>query len=288
MRPRFYSRFYSPVSIPSKLRLIFDKVRQNSSVEALIVFMARAFMRQAALTRSVEMRLAETGALHDPMVIDAEEDDRAMWLDAMYGEEAAVQHAQTQKYQALLTDIAGGNYWQSIVQDSKVLWEEKCAKLVDEYRQKLKTWFKLVEALAVYSDTSSIPKYWIAFMTRYEPAFDLFNRAACDVIRAQRQNVQNKPGTLFAGMQIAPETALPQTVDRAVKRTAQPLSACKWKEMRWRICGNRNVGKFTDSEVNQSIKRLLKSGWLTGASGDKVEENNNLSPTAQLKSWIDR
>jgi len=30
----------------SKLRLVFDKVRQNSSVEALIVFMARAFMRQ--------------------------------------------------------------------------------------------------------------------------------------------------------------------------------------------------------------------------------------------------
>ena len=55
----------------SKLRLIFDKVRQNSSVEALIVFMARAFMRQAALARSVEMRLEETGASSDPLLRDA-------------------------------------------------------------------------------------------------------------------------------------------------------------------------------------------------------------------------
>jgi hypothetical protein len=40
--------------------------------------------------------------------------------------------------------------------------------------------------------------------------------------------------------------------------------------------------------VDQTIKRLLKNGWLAGASGDKVEENSILSPTAQLNSWIDR
>jgi hypothetical protein len=48
------------------------------------------------------------------------------------------------------------------------------------------------------------------------------------------------------------------------------------------------VGKFTDSETNQSIKRLLKTDWLNGASGDKVEEEAILSPTAQLRSWTDR
>jgi hypothetical protein len=56
----------------------------------------------------------------------------------------------------------------------------------------------------------------------------------------------------------------------------------------WRTCGDRNVGKFTDSEVDQSIKRLLKEGWLSGASGNKVEETSVLSPTDQLKSWIER
>jgi protein gp37 len=167
-------------------------------------------------------------------------------------------------------------------------WEEKCAKLVDEYRWKLRSWFKLVEALPVRSDKSAIPKYWIAFMSRYGPAFDLFNRAACNMIRVQRQNFLNQPGTLFAGVEPQPEAAQPQTVDRAVKRIAQPLQTCHWNELRWHTCGNRNVGEFTDSEVDQSIKRMLKNGWLSGASGEKVEEDAVLSPTAQLKSWIDR
>jgi three-Cys-motif partner protein len=273
----------------SKLGLIFDKVRQNSSVEALIVFMARAFMRQAALAQSVEMRLEESGALKDPLVSAAEvEDDKAMWLEALYGDEAVSQHAQSQKYQALLSDIAGGDYWQAIIQDSTMTWNEKCESLVDQYRLKLRNWFNLAEALPVHADTGAIPKYWIAFVSRYEPAFDLFNRAACEMVRAQRQNFRNQPDMLFAGTAAEPETASPSTVDRAVKRAAKPLSSCRWKQLRWRTCGNRNVGKFTDSEVDQSIKRLLKTGWLVGATGDKVEEDSNLSPTSQLKSWTDR
>jgi hypothetical protein len=268
----------------SKLELIFDKVRQNSSVEALIVFMARAFMRQAALVRSVEMRLDETGALNDPLLRDAEEDDKAMWLEALYDDQVAAHHAQSQRHQALLTDIAGGDYWQAIVQDGTIPWEEKCARLVDGYRHKLRSWFKLVEALAVHSDTSTIPKYWIAFMSRYEPAFDLFNRAACEMTRAQRQNVQQMPGTLFADTKYQPVAASPSSVDRAVKQTAQALPQWRWNQLRWHTCGDRNVGKYTDSEVNQSIKRLLKSGWLSGATGAKVDETAVLLPTAQLRS----
>lgn len=273
----------------SKLRAIFDKVRQNSSVEALIVFMARAFMRQAALARSVEMRVEETDGLSDPLVQAAEEDDKAMWREVLPGsEESRAQQPQSQKHLALLSDIAGGDYWQAIVQENNIDWEEKCAKLVDEYRRKLRSWFKLAEALPIHSDKSAVPKYWITFVSRYEPAFDLFNRAACDVIRAQRQNVQKERGTLFADVQSPPETASRATVDRAVKRTAQPLTICAWNELRWRVCGDRNVGRFTDSEVNQSIKRLLKDAWLNGASGQTVEEDTVLSPTIKLKSWIDR
>lgn len=272
----------------SQLGLVFGKVLQNSSVEALIVFMARAFLRQAALARSVEMRLEESGATNDPMLSDAEEDDEAMWTEALHGNKAAAQHAQSQKHQALLSDIAGGEYWQAIVQDRTTPWEEKCAKLVDEYLRKLRSWFKLAEALPVRSDKLAIPKYWIAFMSRYEPAFDLFNRAACKMVRLQRQNLLNQSGSLFAEAEPQPETAQPETVDRAVKRTAQPLQLCCWNELRWRTCGGRNVGKFTDSEVDQSIKRMLKSGWLSGASGEKIEEEAILSPTEELKSWTDR
>ena len=271
-----------------KLGLVFDKVRQNSSVEALIVFMARAFMRHAAWARNVEMRLDETGALDDPLVREAEEDDKAMWLDALYDDDVISQHAQSQKSHALLNDIAGGGYWEAIVDETTIPWEERVARFVDGYRQKLRSWFRVVEALPVRPDTSPTPKYWITFMSRYEPAFDLFNRAACDMTRAQDLNIRNKPGTLFAGMSTEPEVAAPQVVDRAVKKTAKPLTSCKWNELRWRTCGNRNVGRFTESEVNHSIKRLLRTGFLNGASGDKVEEEKVLSPTEELKSWVDR
>jgi hypothetical protein len=149
-------------------------------------------------------------------------------------------------------------------------------------------WFRLVEALPVRPDASPIPKYWIVFMSRYEPAFDLFNRAGCEMVRAQDLNIKNKPGTLFAGMATEPEQAAPQVVDRAVKRAAKPLSSCKWNQLRWFTCGNRNVGRFTESEVNQSIKRLLKAEWLQGASGDKIQEDAVLSPTAQLLNWNDQ
>ena len=108
------------------------------------------------------------------------------------------------------------------------------------------------------------------------------------MIRAQHQNYQNQPGSLFAGMELEPEIVPLPTVDRAVKTVAQPLQSSRWKELRWKTCGGRNVSKFTDSDVDQSIKRLLKNGWLTGTSGDKVENDTILSPTEQLRSWIDR
>lgn len=269
-----------------QLGLVFEKVLQNQSVEALIVFMARAFLRQAAWARSVEANIGD--ALNDPLVGEADQDDRAMWLDALYDDQVVSQHAQLQRTHALLNSIAGGNYWEAIVDKLSFSWEERILLLVDEYKQKLRSWFRCVEALPVRPDTSPLPKYWIAFMTRYEPAFDLFNRAACEMMRARDLNIKNQPGTLFAGLETAPDLPQPSVVDRAVKRAAQPLSQISWRKLRWAACGGRNVGLYTDSEVNQSIKRLLKTGWLSGATGNKVEENSLLRPTQQLTDWRER
>jgi three-Cys-motif partner protein len=261
----------------SKLRLVFDKVFQNQSIEALIVFMARAFLRQAAWARSVEMRIGD--ALNDPLVADADDDDKAMWLDALHDRHVITQHAQLQETRSLLNSIMGSNFWEALVDDKFVSWEEKILQLVEEYKKQLHNWFRCVEALPVRPDTSPLPKYWIAFTSRYEPAFDLFNRAACRMMRAREVNIRNQPGTLFVGIDTEPEAPPPQTVDRAVKQAAKPFSEVTWRELRWTTCGGRNVGVYTDSEVNQSIKRLIKSGWLSGTSGDKVEEKALLHPT---------
>lgn len=270
----------------AKLKLVFDKVLQNQSVEALIVFMARAFLRQAAWASSVELRIGD--ALNDPLVADADDDDKAMWLEALYDRNVVTQHAQLQETRAMLNAILGGDCWEALVDSKTVSWEEKILLLVDEYKTQLRKWFKCVEAVPVRPDSSLLPKYWIAFMSRHKPAFDLYNRAACEMMRARDLNVWKERGVLFAETATEKEVPPPQMVDRAVKRTAKAHSQIIWRELRWETCGGRSVGLYTDSEIDQSIKRLLKSGWLTGATGSKVEDTALLQPTQQLREWSER
>jgi len=270
----------------SRLKLIYDKVRQNTSVEVLLVFMATAFIRQAAWAKKLTMQLADSGVLNDPLIREAEEDDKAMWLEALYGVENDW-YSQSQETQRILDDVAGGDYWRPIIEDSTIDWNEKCFRLVDEYIVRLRSWFKVAEALPVHSDLmATIPKYWIVFASRYEPALDLFNLAACEVVRSQRQNFM-QPGTLFADTGRQPDAASPALVDRSIKRAGRGAGSHRWNELRWIVCGGRSVGQFKESEVNQGIKRLLKGGWLSGATGTKVEDNAILSPTQKLDEWLD-
>ncbi len=269
----------------SKLSLIFERVRQNSSVEALIIFMAGAFMRHAASAHNGDIGAERPTASADPLLRDAEEDSDALWSDLIPEDEGPTQKQKLNR--ELLDDIAGGGYWQAILDAPGILWEERCARMIDGYREKLRLWFKLAEALPVHADTSAASKYWIVFASRHEPAFDLFNGAACKIVRSQAKNVLTNVG-LFAGTEGTPATPAPQTVDRVVKSAGKTHLPRKWQEFRWHICGNRNVGRFTEGEVNQSIRRLLKSGWLSRAPERGVEKESILSATMQLMSWQER
>jgi len=269
----------------SKLSLIFEKVRQNSSVEALIIFMAGAFLRHAASANNVDIVADQPTTSIDPWLRDAEEDSDALWADLIPEDQGPTQKSKLNR--ELLDDIAGGGYWQAILDAPDVLWEERCARMIDGYRGKLRSWFRLTEALPVHPDTSAASKYWIVFASRYEPAFDLFNGAACKIVRSQAKNVLTNAG-LFKGAEVTPATPAPQTVDRAVKLAAKTHLPSKWQELRWHTCGNRNVGRFTEGEVNQSIRRLLKSGWLSRDPERGAENESILSATTQLMSWQER
>jgi three-Cys-motif partner protein len=268
----------------AKLGRVYEKVRQRSSVEALVIFVAEAFMRHAAAANAVKKQLDGSGAMLDSLIRDADEEEKVFWLEALYGEEKTW-HLQSQRARLILNSIAGGEYWEPILATPNLDWLEKLEMLVERYRRQLQQWFNVTEALPIYPDTSSIPKYWMIFLSRYAPAFDLFNWAACKTVRMQRQNYRQDG--LFAGTRPQPEVAVPATVDREVKRAVIRNGARPWQELRWRTCGDRNVGKFTESEVNQSIKRLLKAGWLQGASGENVQDEALLAPTSQLLSWND-
>ncbi len=264
-----------------KLKLVFDRVLANQSVEALIVFMASAFMRHAAWVRNIDVKMQSPTAEEDLLF-------KELLEGTLHDGKQDSQQEQKVKSQLILSSIVGGDFWQEIVADEKMPWEERVAFLVDKYREKLKGWFNTVEAVPIRPDHSTIPKYWMAFMSRYEPAFDLFNDAACDMNRARIVSIDNRHGSLFSGIEAEPEGANPSTVDRDVKRELKSARSITWDRLRWNVCGNRNVGKYTVAEVNQSIKRLIKAKLIMGALGNKVEGANILKPAPQLDSWIDR
>ena len=271
----------------SRLAPVFEKIHRGSSVEILLVFMTRAFMRQAGLVFKKESLIEELGAIDDPLIRDADESDKEMWLHALYGTESS-EHTRTAKMKRILNDVAGGEYWVNIAKDDTLSGEEKGWEFMARYCDQLRhRWFEVAETFPIYADTQGwLPKYWIVYATRYAPGFDIFNRAACHVVREQRKNVL-KSGGLFADIEPVIESANPMTVDREVKRVAKIDTPLLWKKLRWRTCRGRNIGRFTDSEVNASIKRLLKEVWLSGASHRKISDESQLTSTDKLDSWVD-
>lgn len=260
----------------AQLSRLYSLTERNQSVEVLLVFMASAFVRQAAWTRSLATKLEESGALHDPLVRDSVGEEKAMWLSAIYGEEADWFN-QVRQSEQLLDASAGGDYWKEVVERASP-WESRCFDLVDAYKTRMRRWFRLVESFPIRADSgSAIPKYWVVFGSRYQPALDLFNRAACEAARRQRQNYR-QPESLFADLPPQPEAALDFKVNEAVVTSIRSMStAMSWDKLRWQVCGDQNVGKFTDSEINKSVKRLLKAGVLSGATGDRIEGSAMLS-----------
>lgn len=254
----------------------------RASVEVMIVFMARAFMREAARVVRGEEDLIDQGPLGDKLILQSEaREDKEMWLHALYGEDEVSAVDRVWRAERELNAIAGGDYWKDIVRNGSLNWHDRCSALVDQYKVKMRKWFSLVDAYPIRSDIGSeLPKYWLVFGSRYEPALDLFNRAACSACREQRHKYR-QPGSLFAGVAIE-EKPSDGAVDEATRALLSPNITLTWQQLRWHLCRGSNIGRFTDAEWNASIKRMLKSGMLAGASGDKVEDKVVLSPGPRL------
>lgn len=271
----------------SRLASVYEHVpKSQSSVEVLLVFMARGFMREASrFVKSANENMVR----FDKYVANAEnEEEKRMWMHATFSSPEVAEAIQIERIDKALTAIAGGVYWKTIAERQDVEWSEKCQLLVEAYQKHMERWFRLVENYPIRADEgSSLPKYWIVFGSRYLPAIDFFNDAACSAARQQRQNFR-QPGSLFANTPAQKENAVDSTVDRAVLLTAKKSAPCIWSQLRWNTYANRSVGLYTESEVNKSIKRLLKSGELAGPNGTKIEEDAKIVLTTSGQSRISR
>jgi hypothetical protein len=259
----------------NRLGLLFDNVKTHS-VEVIIVFMARGFMREAARVVGLEQALEKSGALNDSLVSGfADDASKMLMLGALYGEEAGM-YSQKVAAEGVLSGIIGNDGWKDVVASGES-WEEKCWQLVELYQRRLKSWFSTVETFPIRADAGTpLPQYWLVFGSRYEPAFELFNRGACEARRAQMHNYR-KPDTLFADIARPREGPSESKVNQAVLVSARQQSGSTWEALRRATSSGRNVGVFTDAEVNAAIKRLLRSGRLAGASGDKIDDRSKLS-----------
>jgi len=258
----------------SQLSKIYGKIHGGSSVETVIVFMAGAFMRQALAVLSREGTIAEL-AMTDPLISSMPEEEWGEWVAALHGPDESSEVGRLQKERAQLDDVAGGDYWDRIARDQSLPFESKCEQLVDAYLLRLKEWFQVRLKYPIFEDAKGkLPKYWLLFGSRYRPCIDLFNRAACTARR--KQGLAWKSGeTLFADVPID-TSADPAQVSSAVMAVARQVETVQWRELRWQL-SEAELGRFTDSEINRSIKRLLSKGKIAGPSGKKVEEEAMIS-----------
>jgi len=250
-----------------RLGRVFEAVSRGGSVEVLLVFMANAFLRCAGACLRAESD-AEM-VLYDKMVRDAgTADDMIMMARALWGGDELRSAEFAIRWNEELNAVAGGDYWREIMtlaSDNTV--QDRSSAFVNAYKDRLRQWFPITLSFPIYANmTSQLRKYWMVFCTRYEPAIDFINRAAATVRVSQYE--QWKGGTLFADADVPPPADTQLLEQRILEHATQTI---EWCRLRW-IVSLDEVGAYTDSIINNTIKRMLKDGKLVGASGRRVEE----------------
>lgn len=227
------------------LRSVYNRIHRGQSVETLINFMSTGFVRRAQGLRS-----------------------RAFNGDTL----------DTQHHEVLAcNDIAGGDYWQGVVDDASMSQRDRIDSVVRSYAERLEEWFKYVLPYPIrerYGDEQ--PKYHLIFGSRYPGAIDLMNRA---MAKAQRDFVRqfSVQGMLFPN-QPAAEVVTPAAIEMLILNTAKRLGRAKWRDLRIQATLSE-PHRYTDSELNAAIKSAISSGKLhSSANGSKIEDDADVWP----------
>ena len=260
----------------AKLGRVYERIRDMSSVEALVVFMAPAFVRQALALLSAETKLREI-ADADKFIQAFPVEEQAEWVYALWGR-AETHNLDVRSARAEISAVAGGDYWEQVLLDTGPDYSERVRRIVEAYKQRMTEWFRLVASYPIRSTEDwANPKYWMILGSRYRPALDLFNRAACCARRQQGIEYARSADSLFASVPID-ASVNPATADAKVLEVLRQSSPVAWKELRWQI-SLANTGLCTDTEINDAIKRLLSRGRIAGPSGRKIENEALLTLT---------
>lgn len=217
---------------------VYEKIRAGQSIETLINFMSSSFLRGVS---SFKEQIAQQPLTQNSVV--------AKW-----------------------NDIAGGDYWQEIVLNNSLSNSEKVDKIADGYKEQLRKLFPYVLSYPIRERYSNkFPKYHLIFGTRQPDAVELMNRA---MVKARREFVgaQFIKGMLFDNQ---PEREIidEQEIAHCALLTLKFTGKCTWKFLRVQITLTYPC-KYTDSEINQSIKRLIRDGKIcSDCNGTKIQDD---------------
>jgi three-Cys-motif partner protein len=230
---------------------VYDQLKYGHSVEVLINFMSTGFLRAVR-------------GLGDQVVRK-----RTVWAA-----DESVCRWDT---------VAGGSYWQDIVFDRQASNLERIERLAKGYAQRLRERFDWVISYPIREKYEHrFPKYHLVFGSRHPDAIELMNRA---MVRARREFVGARfvDGFLFPN-QPEQEVIRPEEIERMVLETCQILGKTTWRDLRARTT-EANPCMYTDSEINQAIKRAVQTNRLgSNCPGKKIEENALIWPGAMPKS----
>jgi len=222
------------------LAVVYEQLRSGRSVETLINFLSTGFVRRAQGLRT----------------------------RAWDGEHFAGNNSEVKACDA----IAGGQYWQQIVFDDSLQQRQKIDAVADGYGNALHKWFQWVLSYPVrenYQDKQ--PKYHLIFGSRHTDAVDIMNRA---MVKARREFV----GAIFTEDVLFDMTPDEEIVDdNRVRKVIMKVMNChdnlQWRELRAHA-SIEDPCMYTDSELNRSIKGLIRSGQLkSDCSGNKIEND---------------
>lgn len=229
---------------------VYSELEHGRSVEVLINFMSRNFLR------------AIRGLANQILVDDAVNPSNTLvgrW-----------------------NSVAGGTYWQDIVFDRQASDLERIDRLAKGYSRRLNARFDWVISYAIREKYEyRLPKYHLTFGSRHSDAIELMNRA---MVKARRKFVGARfvDGSLFDNR---PESEIPRPaeIERIVLKTCQKLGNSTWRDLRVQTTV-ANPCMYTDSEINQAIKRAVRKKRLgSDCSGKRIEESALIWPTATTK-----
>lgn len=217
------------------LKSVYDHLGLGQSVETLINFMSRGFLRAT-------LGLKGQGVMQ-----------------------------KTHKSAIRWSKIAGGDYWHEIVTDETISAGEKTDELAKGYSDQLHKWFKWVLTYPVREKYEhEFPKYHLIFGSRYHQAVDIMNRA---MVKARREFVGAHfiDGMLFDN-QPEEEVVDPEEIKNVIIETSQKIGKAHWEILRAHATVD-NPCMYTESEFDKAIKVAIKKGELqSDCDGSKIQQ----------------